>query len=104
MSLAFELRRRSRQAIAPVVGACAIVYMGYHVVQGDYGLIAWMRLTQEIIDARAEHDAVAAERAELEHRVTLLRPDSLDPDLLDERARDTLGFAHRNDVIILNAD
>jgi cell division protein FtsB len=103
MSLAHELRRRSRHAIVPVLSACAIGYFGYHLVQGDYGLIAWVKLAQEIETTKAERARVAAQRDELAHRVALLRPSSLDPDLLDERARATLGFAHKNDVIILNA-
>ncbi len=34
-------------------------------------------------------------------RVTLLRADNLDRDILDERARTLLNAAHRNDVIVL---
>ena len=102
MSLAHELRRRSKQAVFPVLCACAIGYFGYHLVQGDYGLMAWVKLAQQIELTKAERARVSAERAELEHRVSLLRPSSLDPDLLDERARQTLGFAHRNDIVILD--
>jgi len=102
MSLVYELRRRSRHAIFPVLSACAIGYFSYHLVQGDYGLIAWARLAQEIETTRVEQTRVAAQRAELEHRVSLLRPTSLDPDLLDERARDVLGFAKPGEIVILN--
>jgi cell division protein FtsB len=102
MSLAYELRRRSRHAIFPVLSACAIGYFSYHLVQGDYGLIAWARLAQEIETTKVEKARVAADRAELEHRVSLLKNTSLDPDLLDERVRDVLGYARPGDIIILN--
>ena len=34
-------------------------------------------------------------------RVRLLQPHSLDIDLLEERARITLGLAHRDDILIM---
>jgi cell division protein FtsB len=37
----------------------------------------------------------------LERDVALLRPESLDPDMLDERARAILNLAHSNDLIML---
>ena len=39
-------------------------------------------------------------RRDLERDVALLRPESLDPDLLDERARAALGFAHPDELTI----
>ena len=46
--------------------------------------------------------AVAAHRSTLEHRVRLMAPDKVDPDLLDELARYELGFAHPDEIVILN--
>ena len=40
-----------------------------------------------------ELERVTAERKQWEHRVSLLRADKLDPDLLDERARAMLNYA-----------
>ncbi|HUF43773.1 MAG TPA: septum formation initiator family protein [Aestuariivirgaceae bacterium] len=47
-----------------------------------------------------ERDKVRAERIALDERVALLRPDSIDPDLLEELARTTLGFVRPNDLVI----
>ena len=47
---------------------------------------------------------LAAERTRLEHRVQLLRPDSLDPDLLEERARDMLNYGSDDELLILLPD
>ena len=41
------------------------------------------------------------ERSRLEQRVKRLRPGSLDPDLIDELARDMLSMVEPDDVIIL---
>lgn len=101
MTLAQEIRRRSRQAIVPTFAICVTAYFGYHLVQGDYGLVSWLRLTHEIEQTRAELAQISSEREALERRVNLLRPESLDRDMIEERARVTLGFAHENDVVIL---
>ena len=41
------------------------------------------------------------ERLALEHRVQLLRPESVDPDLLEEQARARLGLSEPDEVVIL---
>jgi cell division protein FtsB len=80
--------------------ACAAAYLGYHVVQGDRGLIAWLHLTKEVEQVTASLDLANGERARTERNVALLRPDGLDPDLLDERARVVLGLGHPRDLVI----
>jgi cell division protein FtsB len=40
-----------------------------------------------------------AERLRLENKVALLRPESIDPDLLDELARGKLELARPTDVV-----
>jgi cell division protein FtsB len=101
MVLLPELRKRARHIAAPVLGACLMGYFGYHLVQGDRGVLAWLRLSHELRAAETEGAAARAEREALERRVSLLRPDSLDRDLLDERARATLNVAQPNEIVIL---
>lgn len=101
MNLVREVRRRARHIVGPVLGITLFAYFAYHVVQGDRGLIAWWRLGQQVEAAEVAYQRIAAERAAFAHRVKLLQPDSLDPDLLEERTRATLGFAHRDDLVIL---
>ena len=36
----------------------------------------------------------------MEHRIQLLLPNGLDLDMLDERARALLGFAHKDEIVI----
>ena len=96
------MRWRPRHVVAPLLWACVVAYLGYHVVQGDRGLIAWLRLTKEVEQVTASLDLASAERARTEHNVALLRPDGLDPDLLDERARVVLGLGHPRDLVILD--
>jgi cell division protein FtsB len=40
----------------------------------------------------------------LESRVRMLRPDSLDPDMLEEQSRKLLYFSHKDDIIVILND
>ena len=102
MGLALELKRRARPAIAPFLFAVAVAYFAFHFVQGDRGLIAYLRLSQQIEDARIQLAVLGGEKGHLEQRVGLLRPDHLDRDMLDERTRAVLDVAHRDEIIVLN--
>jgi len=85
----------------PLIVMSLVAYFGYFAVYGNHGLINWMRLQHEIEVKQAEVDHVRAEREALEHRVRLLRPESVDPDLLEEQARARLGLSGPDEVIIL---
>lgn len=100
MSLRRELRRRARTAVTPVLCACAIAYFGYYMVDGERGLRAYARLGQQIEQVKGEVASVAAVRAALERRVALLRPDALDPDMLDEQARRVLDEVRPDEVVL----
>ncbi len=96
-----EIRRRAGFIAGPVLGVSLMCYFGYHLVQGERGLLAWMRLSQEIKVATARLADLDGEREALEGRVSLMRPEHLDRDMLDERARATLNLAGPHDIIIL---
>ena len=96
-----ELRRRARFILGPVVGLALTGYFAYHLVEGDRGLLAWLRLTRELREANADLEQVRAARAALDHKVANLRPDHVDPDLLDERVRATLNLVAPNEIVIM---
>ena len=80
--------------------AAAIVgYFGVNAYTGKYGLNARQELDQEIIALTSELVRLKQERAEGEKRVSLLRSDRVDPDMLDERARFQLDYANPHDLI-----
>ncbi len=100
MAVLNEIRRRAKQVAPQVLAACTVAYFLFHAVQGDRGFLAYLQLTQDLKQARAHAETVAAERAALEARVASLRPESLDPDMLEERARLLLDYAEEGDVVI----
>src|SRR5258708_14354463 len=102
MSIAHEIRRRARLIVGPVLGISLCAYFAYHLVQGDRGLTAWLRLTQQVRDARTTLAAVEAERLTLERRVHLLPPPHLHRPLLDHRAPTHLKPPAPTTITILN--
>ena len=102
MFLLHEIRKRARHIAGPILAISLFGYFAYHSVQGDRGLIAWIQLGQQVEIAQATLEKVSRDRSTLEHRARLLRPDNLDPDMLDERARQVLGLTHPDDLIILD--
>lgn len=101
MDIVHDVRQRLRLLIGPLIGICTIVYFGFHGVHGDRGLLTYWRLQNEIAETRAVLENWESRRLELERRVRLLRPDSLDLDMLEERARLMLNFGHPDDLVIL---
>ena len=100
-----EITARLRQILVPLMGAALMAYFAYHAVQGDRGLIAWWKLSYQIERTELALAEVTAQRKVLEHRVSLLRPESLDRDMLEERARIMLGYVHpKEHVVPLDAD
>jgi cell division protein FtsB len=100
MGMLYEIRLRAGRMAGPMLGICSIVYFGFHVVHGDRGLLTYWRLKAMIAETRPILDGTRKKREQFENRVRLLRPDSLDPDMLEERARIMLNFGYTNDVVI----
>jgi len=101
MPLLREIRARARQIAPQVLLACLAAYFGYHVVQGERGVLAWQRLERELAEARVLDDRLAEEQDRLTRNVSLLRPGNLDPDLLEEQARLLLNFGRPDDYLVL---
>ena len=96
-----EIRRRSKVLVGPLLGIALTGYFAYHLVEGDRGLRAWVRQTHELRIAKENLAAVSAERAELEHRVSHMRPDHVDPDLLEAQVRKTLDLVRPDEIVIM---
>ena len=96
-----ELRRRAHLIVGPVLGIALTGYFAYHLVEGDRGLISWLRLSQEIRAENAKLEAVRVQRQALDLKVSNLKPDHLDPDLLDERVRATLNLVAPGETVIM---
>jgi cell division protein FtsB len=84
-----------------VVATLIIGYFGVNAYTGNRGLRAQQGLDQQIGQLTGELAALKAERTTWEWRVALLKSDSLDPDMLDERARALLDYVDPHDLTLL---
>ena len=82
------------------IAALVIGYFSFNAYSGNRGLRAKQDLDQQIAELSAELDALKAECAMWERRVSLLRPESIDPDMLDERARLLLNYADPRELTL----
>ena len=101
MMILRELRRQGRYILGPVLGIALIGYFAYHLIEGDRGFLSWLRLTREIRAENANLEAVRAQREALDLKVSNLKPDHLDPDLLDERVRATLNLVAPDETVLM---
>jgi len=92
--------KRPREIIGPLLALCFMLYFLYHIFQGERGLLSWLRLQQKIVHDEKVLLSLQSQREILEHKVYLLRPDSLDKDMLEERVRLLLNFARADEVVI----
>jgi cell division protein FtsB len=100
MNVSLDIRKRAKASAGPILGILAVAYFSYHLVEGDRGLFAYLKLQHEIDRAEDIYKITEDEKQALEKRVSLLRPENLDTDMLEERSRDVLGLAHPDEIVI----
>ena len=97
-------RRRHAILTALALYLFAALFIGYFAVNaftGNHGLRAQQNLDQQLTVMQGELRQLKGERALWQRRVALLRPDRIDPDMLDERARALIGYADPRDLTLL---
>jgi cell division protein FtsB len=99
------IRKRARRILIPLVlysiSAGVVGYFVHHAHSGARGLEARQHFERQVAELDAEVSALRTERGEWERRISLLRSDQIDRDLLEERGRVLLGRVHRNDLVIM---
>jgi cell division protein FtsB len=99
------VRRRLRAVLIPLVlytvSSAVVGYFVFHAHHGARGLEAKRELKEEITKLTDELATLRDERASWEKRASMLRAEAIDYDVLDEQAREVLGYVHKNDVVVL---
>jgi cell division protein FtsB len=84
--------------------AAAALFIGYfaaNAYSGNHGLRAQKALEARLVKLSGQLERAKQQRVYWEKRVSLLRSDRIDPDLLDERARAELGYIDPREVTLL---
>ena len=98
------VRTRIRAIMVPltlyVVSGAVSGYFLWTAKNGERGTRAKLEYKASIAELRATLGDLQAQRAKWEHRVSLMRSESVDRDLAEEEARNTLGYVDSRDVEI----
>jgi cell division protein FtsB len=94
------IRNRLRAVAPPVVFLAITYYFGWNAVHGRSGLESQRTQQQELAQAIAKHEAVAAQRVAWQTKIADLNGQSIEPDMLDEQARQVLNLANPQDMVI----
>jgi cell division protein FtsB len=100
MSTRQRKQSKVRPLLLPLCCLLILGYFAYHAVEGDYGLFALGKLQDRVASLETELAKARAARERLEAHVALMRPESLDRDMIDERAREALNMANAKDIVI----
>lgn len=96
--------QRKRLRFGPIIFYVLIgmsgAYFTFAAVQGEYGLFRRIQIEAEADRLRAERDRLAQELSVMENRTYRLSDRYLDLDLLDERAREILGYTRVDEVVL----
>jgi cell division protein FtsB len=95
-----DRRTWSRQALVLLFCLATTGYFAHHVIHGRHGFEARARLIDRSNVLEFEIKSLEAVRSRLARDVALLAPEPPSPDLVEEIARDALGFARPTDRII----
>tara|TARA_R110002110_G_scaffold119106_1_gene293407 strand:+ start:3708 stop:4037 length:330 start_codon:yes stop_codon:yes gene_type:complete len=104
MGATHEIKRRSRRMIVPIVGALFVCYFLVHAFHGDRGVLAWMHLQKQVAVAELTLEQTRAVRLDYDRRISLLRSEQLDADMLDERARIMAGLVRPDEFIVIDTE
>ena len=101
MNKLYSHRYLIRQNLVLLIGICLSFYFSYHAISGERSYTRLMSLNETIVSTKMAHAALNNEKNAFAQKVVMLRPGSLNRDLLEERARAVLGYQRKDEVAIL---
>jgi len=94
--------RRLLEQLAVTFACVALTaYFAYHIRYGRHGLEARAQLTERSALVDFEIKGLESVRTKLRHDVALLSPEIPNADIVEETARDMLGYVRSDDKIIV---
>ena len=94
------IARFVRQALVLLACLSATAYFAYHARYGRHGFEARGQLLERTALLDFEIKSLNTVRSKLERDVALLTPELPNPDIVEEIAREVLGYVHPNDRIV----
>jgi cell division protein FtsB len=92
----------NKKQILNIAAIFVLIYFVFHSIYGSKGILAYFKLQAELDRAHQKLKILRAERLEIENQTKLLRNESLDKDMLDEKIRSVLGLSHPGEQVFIN--
>jgi|SRR5579871_2245386 len=93
-------RSRLKWLWMPLLTFAFVGYFGFHTFNGAYGKWALDRMQAQAAALESQLADLKRERTELEKRVSFLRPESLDADMVDVEARTQLNVVRPDELVV----
>jgi len=98
------MRQRSIPSVGPLavtfVSMTLAAYFIFSAIQGDYGILRRAAYQAEADELQQKLSTVQRSISQLENKTLRLSDHYLDLDLLDQQARDVLGFIRPDEIVI----
>ena len=96
-----QYRNRQKRKIYLILAGIMLLtcYFLFQSLSGKRGIAILFEMQDDLARSQKILDEKRSKRLEIEHKVNLLRDESLDLDLLEEQARKDLGMSKKNEKI-----
>lgn len=94
------VKRQAKAALPPLLFLALAGYFAWNATRGDLGLRAYAAREQDLARAEAARALAAEDVTIWQLRIAALRPEHLDADVIDERARAMLNLAEPADIVV----
>ena len=79
-----------------------VLYFAYHAFAGESGLGRWSDMQVEISKKETILSELEKEISHLKRDISRLTPGSIDPDFMEELAREKLAFVYPGELILID--
>lgn len=86
-----------------IIGISLSFYFCFHLLAGHRGYFRLMSLENKMTQISQEYASLTQERQKLETKVVMMRPGSVNKDLLEERIRSVLGYRYDDEIVLLQS-
>lgn len=84
-----------------IIGLALSIYFGYHLMAGERSYWQLSLLQSEVSSAEQDLAVLSSQKSGLEEKVVMMRPGSINRDLLEEQVRTVLGYRSSDETVII---
>ncbi len=93
------LKYRLRALLPPAIFLAVTWYFGWNAIHGKSGLQAQQGQRAQLLQAQQDYAKAELLRQQWQTRIADLAGQSIEPDMLNEQAREVLNLANPNDLV-----